>query len=81
MITLKQFRNLIPYYQDYSVWYADVDKKNIEDYECVYQYDDYEVDYISFMKKYGKCPVKSILAGKAEVLHIYLKEGSVNNEI
>lgn len=81
MITLKQFRNLIPYYQDYSVWYADVDKKNIEDYECVYQYDDYEADYISFMKKYGKCPVKSILAGKAEVLHIYLKEGSVNNEI
>ena len=85
MINLKQFIKLIPYYQDYSVWYGDVNKKNIKDYKCVYRCcdsifedDDYEIDYIIFMKKYGKCPVKHVLAGRAEELHIYLKEGSLD---
>ena len=29
MITLKQFKNLIPYYQEYDVWYA---KSRCDDY-------------------------------------------------
>ena len=33
------------------------------------------------MKKYGNCPVKHVLAGRAEILQIFLKEGSANNEI
>lgn len=82
MINLKQFiRNLIPYYQDYDVWYA---KTRYDDYICIRKslYTDTEyTDYTDFMKKYGNCPVKHVLAGKSEILQIFLKEGSADNEI
>ena len=75
MINLKQFtRNLIPYYQDYDVWYYN----DIDEYICIRNSSYTDTDYIDFMKKYGKCPVKYVLAGRGEVLHIYLKEGSAN---
>ena len=76
MVTLKQLIRLIPYTQDYSVWYAEDAKKK---YYCIY-YVYGNIPYIDFIRKYGPCPVKHILAGKEE-LCIYLKEGSKINEI
>lgn len=80
MITLKQLIKLIPYTQDYSVWYVEDAKK---EYYCIY-YVYGNKSYIDFIRKYGACPVKHILAdnlaGKDE-LCIYLKEGSANNEV
>ena len=66
MINLKQFiRNLIPYYQDYDVWYA---KSRCDDYICIRNSSYTDTDYTDFMKKYGNCPVKHVLAGRAEIL-------------
>lgn len=77
MIKLKPLTKLIPYKQDYSVWYADDNKS---DYYCIYcSYAN--KPYIEFMRKYGALSVKHIVAGRAEELHIYLKEGSINNEV
>lgn len=77
MINLKQFGKLIPYYQDYAVWYA---KFKDNDYECILDEYAYTEEKINIIREYGKCPVKSIEAGRGEVLHIYLKEGSLDNE-
>lgn len=78
MNNLKQIGKLIPYYQDYAVWYA-ISKD--DDYKCILDEYAYTEEKIEIIRKYGKCPVKSIEAGRAEILHIFLKEGSVNNEI
>lgn len=75
MNNLKQIGKLIPYYQDYAVWYA---KSKVDDYKCILdEYSD-ATEKINIIKEYGKCPVLHIEAGRGEVLHIYLKEGSAN---
>ena len=74
MINLKQFKNLIPYYQDYDVWYA---KTRCDDYIRIRNSSYTDTDYTDFMKKYGEWYVESVEAATHKILYVYLYEGRI----
>ena len=80
MINLRQCVRLIPYYQEYEVWYTDnedTEYKSILNSGEILETEQEKEHWFDLFAKYKNCPVEHILAGRAEIIHIYLKEGSL----